>query len=120
MRTAYARFVEQLLRHQHNQMIRQLLGIFPHALDSKAGVFEKPHPLAMGPLLRRHARAHDEVLLRSSPRRVFFREDHLVDQNARLGRHGRPDVLQDLDTLILRPVVQHVAEVVGAGSYIGV
>lgn len=63
----------------------------------------------MRPFLRRDARAHDEVLLCRSPRRPSLREDHLVDENAGFGRHSWLDILQDLDTLVVRPVMQDVA-----------
>ena len=47
---------------------------------------------------------------------VLIGQDHLVDEDGRVGTDGGNDVAQDLAAFVVWPVVEDVAEVVEFGS----
>ena len=78
------------------------------------------NPLRARALSRGESRHHCQVDLGRLPVHLRIREDHFVEQNDGLWTHGLYDVVQNLATFVIWPVMDHGSEVIKFCSWVSI
>lgn len=91
--------------------------IVPDLQDFQSSFPEEPLPLLLLALLGGQCRHHYNILSGELPVCIDVRDHVLVDQQLTVAwLHGSSDALEDLQTYLVRPVVEDGVPVVGAGT----
>lgn len=103
--------------NSHDHAVVNVLSILPDLRNLEPSFVNEGPPFDLRTFRGSQTRHHGHVQLRRPPMDVTLGEHHLIDQNDRFRSHGGLEILQDLDALVVREVVENVAEVVGAGTW---
>lgn len=103
----------QLCRlHSNNEAFLSIRGVLADLDDLEPTLSRESFPLSLGALLSPKLAHHGHVHKRGFPRSLLLRQDHVINQKVRALSHGIFKMSENLNSLVIGPVMENRSEIV--------